>query len=392
MGKRKKRFSAARRPVAVSNIRFSNAWPVVKLVILIACVSVGVVLMVLYGFPLIEDLIKGVDPALRYQPSVEKEFTTAAHETADEEYQPFEMYLADHKTKNDPYIYGNQVIFTTRVEKTDVFQLDAVGIYDTETEQVNILPNVEKKYDNLLNPVMSGDVAVWIDSMVNGGGRIVGYDLAKNKQFVIKEYGYAIPALSIDGDILTFMQWAGDTTQRLYAYNIKTREAVTIRLFDTETGNSAADVSATDLVWSEYRPDGGGTSATLKRIVFSGDTSRFENYDLGTDVYEPKTNGKDIVFATTRDITSGNLMLSTGGSEPVKIAENVLNYDLGDNFVAYTKDDTIYISYTNQQKTVAITTEITKNLLVSVTGNGITYYDITDGILTDEVVMYTFVK
>jgi hypothetical protein len=110
--------------------------------------------------------------------------------------------------------------------------------------------------------------------MVDGGGRIVGYDLINNEQFLIKEYGYAIPSISLDGDLLTFMQWAGDELQRLYVYNVRTREAVTVKLFDTGVGNSAADVSGSDIVWSEYSEgQSGGVSGTLKRISLADWTS-----------------------------------------------------------------------------------------------------------------------
>jgi len=360
---------------------------------MIACVSVGVLMMILYGFPLIEDLIRGVDPSLRYQPRVEKEFSLKPGRSQQDEFEIREMYIADIKAKNDPYFAGGSIIFTTRTDTHSISQLDAVGIYDTATESVVILPNVEKKYDNLLNPLLSGGIAVWIDSLADGGGRIVGYDLSSNKQFLIKEYGYAIPSLSFDGDLLAFMQWAGDSLQRFYVYNVQTREAVTVKLFETDIGNSAADVSASDIVWSEYkREDSGRVSGIFKRIVLDNGSSRYEHYDFGNNVFEPKTNGRDIVFATEKRISSGDLMLSAGGGTPVKIAENVLNYDLGDTFVAYTKDEKIYICFTNQQKTLILTSEISKNLLVSANGGGITFYDITDGVLADEVVMYAVIE
>ncbi len=388
-----RRKGTVRRPVAGANIRFSNAWPVIKLIIVIACVSVGVLVMILHGFPLIEDLIKGVDPSLRYQPKVEKEFSLKTGKSQPEKYEIKEMYISDIKTKNDPYIAGEKIIFTTRTDTEGVFRLDSVGIYDAATEAVTMLPNVEKKYDNLLNPLLSGNIAVWVDSMIDGGGRIVGYDLTTNQQFVIKEYGYAIPALSLDGDLLTFMQWAGDALQRFYVYNVRTREAVTVKLYETEIGNSATDVSASDIVWSEYKQESSGrVSGTLKRIVLEDGTSRYEHYNFGDNVFEPKTNGKDIVYATDKNITGGDLMLSVGGGQPVKIAENVLNYDLGDTFVAYTKDDKIHVCFTNQQKTLVLTSDIAKNLLVSTNGNGITFYDITDGVLVDEVVMYATIE
>ena len=133
-------------------------------------------------------------------------------------------------------------------------------------------------------------------------------------------------------------------------------------------------------------------SGIFKRIVLDNGSSRYEHYDFGNNVFEPKTNGRDIVFATEKRISSGDLMLSAGGGTPVKIAENVLNYDLGDTFVAYTKDEKIYICFTNQQKTLILTSEISKNLLVSANGGGITFYDITDGVLADEVVMYAVIE
>lgn len=379
-----------RRPMGLARLKVSNTWTVVKLVILIASVSVGVLGMIFFGFPLIEDLVKGVDPSLRYQPKVEKNFALQASKNHKEGFEEGEMYLVDYKIKNDPYIAGDKIIFTTHAEDNNVYTLDAVAIYDTTSEQAEaeLLPDVKKKYDNLMSPRMSGDYAVWIDSMVDGGGRIVGYDLAKKKQFVIKEYGYAMPYLSLEGELLTFMQWAGDNMQRLYVYNMRTREAVTVKVYETSIGNSAADVSANDIVWAEYKEDKDGVvTGALKRIVLDGDKSYYENYNWGMNVFEPKTNGKDIVFATDRNIVGGDLMLSTGGGEPLKLAENVLNYDIGDGYVAYTKDDKVFLIFTNQQNTHEVTSDITKNLLVSVNGRGFTFYDITDGSL-DEVVKY----
>ena len=152
----------------------------------------------------------------------------------------------------------------------------------------------------------------------------------------------------INGDTLAFMQWAGDKTQRLYVYNVNTREAATVKLYENVVGNgnSDVDISASDMVWAERDAKKDPVESVLKRIVFENGVGKYDNYDLGKTVYGPKTNGKDIVFATTEDVLSGSLMLSVAGGEPVKITDNALNYDIGDNFVVYTKADGIYITYT----------------------------------------------
>lgn len=372
-----------RQPVMAADPRKA----MVRLVVAIALVAVGVVLMILFGFPLIEDLVKGVDPSLRYQPQVEAEFVEDEEEYENVTLTPNEVYISEFKIKNEPYIYNNKMVFTSQQDRTGAFQLDVLVMYDMEEGTSEVIEGVEKKYDNLLSPVMSGNMIILIDSRAAGGGRIIGYDLEKEEQFLVKEYAYALPRLSVAGDLLCFMQWAGDSVQRLYLYDIKTREAATVKLFDTEIGNSTADISLYDMVWSEYGDDGSGT---LKRIVFDGDTSRYEHYEFGDRVYEPRTNGKDIIFATEKDIVSGSLMLSTNGGQPVKIAENVINYDLGNDYIVYTKDDKVHIQYTNAQDAVVLTSDIAQNVLASANGNVFCYYDITDIELLDEVVLYVY--
>lgn len=358
-----------------------------KWILIIAGISAGVLAVIIFGFPFIEDLIKGNDPAERYKPHVEKEFALQTGKTKKDEYQINEMYLTGLKTKNQPYIQDNRIIFTTHDGGTG-FDLNAVALYNTETEEVEILENTEKKYDNLLSPLLSGNMAVWIDSLTDGGGRIVGYDLNTKKQFLIKEYAYGMPVLSVSGDNLAFMQWAGDSLQRLYLYNLKTREAVTVKLYESTEGNSPADVSQNDLVWSEYkREQNGRLGSTLKRIVFDNGIYRYDDLNFHMNAYLPKTNGKDIAFSTSIN-PGGDLMLSVGGNPPTKIADDVLNYDLGDNFLVYTKDEKIHICFTDQQRNMVLTSEISKNLLSNASGNQIVFYDVTDGVSSDEVVMY----
>lgn len=387
---RANRRGSIRSPEIARRVQFARAWPVIRIVLIGAGIAGCVLAMIYFGFPFIEDLVTGTDPALRYQPAIEADFSASGGSKNLGIAETHEMYLTDFPIKNEPYINEDRIIFTTRYEDKSVYQLDAVALYDISTGVAQVLPNVEKKYDNLLSPMLSGNTAVWLDSMLDGGGRLVGYDLTTNRQFVIKDYGYALPKLSVAGELLAFMQWAGDTTQRLYVYNLRTREPVTVKVYkDNPYGNSAASISDRDLVWSEYGADG---SAVLKRIVLAGNSAHYENYDLRMDVFEPKTNGRDIVFTTERMTTSGALMLSTNGGEPVMIADHVTNYGIGENFVAYTKEDRVYVCFTNEQNAFALTSERSKALLSSVDGSWMTLYDVTDRVLTDEVVMYADVK
>ncbi len=92
-----------------------------------------------------EDLIKGVDPSLRYQPKVEASFSSRTKD-APKAIKSEEMYFdKKYQLKNEPYIDGDNIIFTTQVQKGSVQQLDGVVVYDTQSGEERLLANTEKE-------------------------------------------------------------------------------------------------------------------------------------------------------------------------------------------------------------------------------------------------------
>ena len=60
----------------LSRIKRSNFWIRFRIILLIAGIAAGVLAIIFSGFRWWEDLIKGVDPSLRYQPKVEASFSS----------------------------------------------------------------------------------------------------------------------------------------------------------------------------------------------------------------------------------------------------------------------------------------------------------------------------
>lgn len=376
----------------VKKSKLSSTRHLILVITRFAVAGSAIVLFIIFGIPYFNDIANGVDPSLRYTPKVETKFNISEDQGATSGGSGFkseEIAIEEphYNTKNDPYMDGGNIIFSTDTDKTNGLFLNTVVIYNTQDKKARELPHVEKKYDNILETRLSENIAVWADSMVEGGGRICGYDLSTEQMFVIKEYAYAVPELSVSGDYLAFMQVAGADTQRLYLYNLKTRENVTVRLYDSkDTVCGNASVSGGDLVWSEY---GAGNLAQVQRLMLNASGAEYQNPDFGSSAYDPKTNGRDIVFSTNKVSRQGDLMLSMDGKTPVKIAEGAVLYDIGDDYVVYMKDQKIYaFGIDNSMQTKELTSEATRGIFASVNQNNVCFYDTTDMAGTIEVVRY----
>ena len=370
--------------------KISNTRHFTFLILRFAMIGAVIVLFIIFGIPYLMDITQGVDPALRYAPHVESQFNIpGTPQTAGSGAELKSDEIAgdpDYTTKNDPYMDGDSILFSTDTDKTGLF-LNSVVLYNTKDKTSRILPNVEKKYDNILETKLSGNYAVWADSMVEGGGRICGYDLTTGQMFVVKEYAYALPSISVSGDNLAFTQVAGTDSERVYLYNLKTRQNVTVRLYTTADKSAGdADVSGSDLVWSEYST---GDQAQVQRLVLDAAGANYQNPDFGSSAYGPKSNGRAIVFCTSKVPGQGNLMLSVGGEPPVEIAQNPVQYEIGTNYVVYMKDQKIYVyGIDNSTQITQLTSQATRGILASMNGNKVCFYDTTDAAGAIEVVRY----
>lgn len=377
----------------VKRSRFSNSRHLTIILIRSGIAAAAVIIFIIFGIPYLSDVFHNIDPALRYEPRVSSNFNLpqSTQSVSQSIFKPDEIAGDSNQpvyyNKNDPYWDGDNIIFSTVTDRTKGVYLNAVVLFNTKNRTFTTLPNVEKKYDNILETKLSGNYAVWVDSMTNGGGRICAYDLTTKQMFVVKEYAYSVPDLSIFGDYLAFMQVAGETSSRVYLYNLKTRENVTVRYYSSaDRSPGDVSVSGTDLVWSEYST---GNLAQIQRLVLKSPAAQYQNPDWGGSVYGPKTNGKDIVFSTERTPDQGDLMLSVAGGAPVQIAQNPVQYEIGTNYVVYMKDQKLYVyGIDNTMKTSELTSQATRGILASVNGNKVCFYDTTDTAGAIEIVRF----
>ena len=323
--------------------------------------------------------------------------TTAPLASADMSEDASELVM-QYKSINDPYMNGSEVVFTTDPESSAM--LSKVGIYDIETGQTTLVDKIEKKNFSLFEPKINDDFIVYLDCKSEYGGAVCCYDRAKEEVFVMREYMYGKPQVALVGNYALWMQQTGPNTDKLYMFDLTNREHTVIEVFVPMVYVSAADMCEDAIVFVQpYRQtevDGYGTSSLTENEMCiipmneGGDNERVVYYP-GMFIYEPKISGDYIVFLNgTGDEKSRLMMCHKEGdtySEPEEIDVGVLNYDVGDGYVAYTLDDVVYIYYFEDGSSGRLSAETTRARLASANGKGVIWYDVTGGLDTESDVI-----
>ncbi len=304
-----------------------------------------------------------------------------------------------NKSVNDPYVFGREVVFSTGKAEEVSPELNTIAIYNLDTKTAEAVGDIKMKYTSLFEPKINDKFIVYLDCKSEDGGAVCAYDREKKKSFVMREYSYGKPKVSLAGEYALWLQQTGKGTDKLYLFHLPTQESVVIEeLVDPDFvrySPSAAYLSDDALVFVEPKdetkvvegrntPSSSASEESEIRVVplKQGGDQQSIQFLPGTYAYDPMIDGDNLVYMNGPRDDKSDLMLCTKTgdtySAPVMIAENVLNYCVGDGYVAYTKDDFVYAYYFADGSSGRVSAESTRSLLSSATGKDIVWYDITD--------------
>ena len=344
--------------------------------ICLAALTAAVLLLIFLIIPLLKGLFSPL-PTVRYTPSSFVTSVTVDEKPTDSE---ADFSSAQHEAKlsystvSDPYLYGDSLVFSTASMVKGVQVYNNIIVYNINTEEEKKL-NISVQYENLINFVMNDDYIVWCDAQAENGGRICGYDRKSGTQFKIKDYVYAAPKLSLSGNILAFMQQAGDETDRLYLYDLVSREAVTYKVFQSQDGlPTQAHIYGDILCYAIPSDKESGYAISLVNVK----TGEENVIETGKSVRSPKTNGKDVAFLSSTIGAPTDLYVMSG-DDAILIASDVLNFDMCDAGVVYSKDECVYLYMSATKQSMRLNTNISRAYLAEADGDNICWYDITGG-------------
>ena len=370
----------------MSRFRLSNYGPLIK----IGGIAVGAIALVLIIIFVIVPLFSGGAKPVETE-TPEATPTPIATPMARANMVDLDKELATQKQSiNDPYIFGQEAIFSTGKTNETSPDIDTLALYNLDTMETVEIGGVTRKYATLFEPKMNDKYIVYLDCKDEFGGAVCGIDRATGTSFVMREYVYGKPKVSLSGEYALWLQQVTKGTDRLFLYHLPTRETVEIEIFvNTPFALSAPHMSDSAIVYAQPKQESAllvGSSNTAEAeicvipLAQGGDKQRVL-FTPGVNVTDPKISGDSIVFVDSyADVNKLYVCNKQGDtySAPTVIAENVVNYDVGDGYVVYTKDEAVFIYYFKDLSTGRLTDESKRVLLSSACGKNVAWYDITD--------------
>lgn len=407
--RRGRKIGRRRGPVKRSRMGGNNYELYIKIGGIVFAAAALVVLIVFVFVPLFSGK-KHPGSASSLKPSASVTQTPLASLTVDE-------LTGMQKTVTDPYIYKNgdvnELIYSTGDTASSP---DKIYIYDIKTKQDKNVDGITKKNDGgLFEPKINDKYIVYLDCKSKDGGSVCGYDIASKKSFVIRDYVFGKPKVTLSGKYALWLQQTNvsaqnaGATDKLYLYDMEKQEAATIEVFTnvSKIFISAPYMSGDSIIYMQPKGESQilGTAATtdvqmcIIPLSDKGDTQRILG-STGTFIYEPQIQGNNIVYMDGVRSKDCNLMYCTVSpsaskvdpttlgnnayddsknlTPPVKIIQGAVNYCIGDGFVAYTLNDAVYAYYFADGSTRKISADKTKALLCNVSGKDVIWYDTTD--------------
>ena len=355
--------------------RKNNTWKIV----LIAAVAAAVIFALVY-FIFFSGRGREEEKPLDVVSIIDIVSTAVTAETTDISDRQNEARIRSNSI-NYPYAFGNEIIYSSRRNGKGGFKRLIIYTIDKASEKEY---TVSVKYNNINGLVMNSDYIAFLDSSETGGGRICVVDRSTGEQKSVKDYAYAMPKLVLVGNKLVFMQQAGTSTDRLYIYDMDTGESVCAKVFEGTVGlNGGVSADGNSIMYSVLYYEDDVLKSHITEIDLSTGTET--SYDSERYAYAPQKNNGRIVFLSSASGGPDDLYISENGETPYLLESDVTNMQVGEGFVAYTKDDVIYAYVFQTGRRYKLSKDISKGLLQMVNGSIVLWYDVTSYLDVDAI-------
>ncbi|MEG1547113.1 MAG: hypothetical protein RR232_04590 [Clostridia bacterium] len=251
----------------------------------------------------------------------------------------------------DPYFYDGVMIFSAGNLSGQNAVLTDLYLYYPDSRTAEKLP-YHPVNAHIMYARFNEQWIVYFDAKLNGGGQIMAVDRTKpNAQpVVIKDIYSGQPEIQLSGNYIAFIDRTGSRMDKLFVCDLNTLESTTVAMFSGSIyGQSLPSLKGDLLTWADSLDSASGSMTSAIYSIRLG-SSTVSTYNPGTYAHDPESDGKRTAWLTDNHGPDTQLYYSIGGSAPILIDSGVIDYSLGENFIAYSKGDVIY-AYSFETKT-----------------------------------------
>lgn len=386
------RRSCGQRNKWAERLRASSAAPFVYLgLVLIAIIA----LVLLTIYVIVPKVQEWTTPKVEEQPDLSVPIITPQPEDQGFDDDIKEVLLT-YNIIASPVKYGDEIAYVSGKDKDGFSSLGKVLIYNTKDKTTSEVAGITKQNDNLLELQMNERWIVYLDSKEMGGGLICAYDRQKNTGFVMKEYRLAMPKVRLSGDKVVFTEQTSAQKDKVFLYDLNTQESVAMALMRGIPSyvTSAPDICESEVVWAGKDPN---AHDDKKNAIYSypltGTAGEQPSiFATETVVHDPMTNGRVRAWSDAlKEPEVTQLYISVDGGAAIKVDEGVVEYDLGENFVAYTKGEVLYAYFWEDNRRVQVSKEGEKAMLAHASEDSVVWFDITDETRSRDILKYAVI-
>jgi len=288
---------------------------------------------------------------------------------------------SNYKWFTDPYFYDGRMIISAgklasdgkNVAFSDMF------FFNPEDRSAEKLPLSPQNF-HFMYPKFNGKWLVYLDAKIDEGGAIMAVDLTASplKAVKVKDIYSGQPEPFLSDNYVAFTDRTGTTKDKLFVYDLTTMESTVVAMFTNSVyGQSKPFIADSTLIWADSATSSGSSDTSVLNYIYIN-SSTVKSVNTGTFVHDPECNRQYTAWLTEVHSRDTQLYGMNGfGGEPFLIDSGVVEFGLGSDFVAYSRDEGIYVYMFNGGSIYRLTQDYEQAMFLGVSDDHVMWMDVT---------------
>lgn len=288
---------------------------------------------------------------------------------------------SNYKWFTDPYFHDGRMIISAgklasdgkNVAFSDMF------FFNPEDRSAEKLPLSPQNF-HFMYPKFNGKWLVYLDAKIDEGGAIMAVDLTSSplKAVKVKDIYSGQPEPFLSDNYVAFTDRTGTTKDKLFVYDLTTMESTVVAMFSNSVyGQSKPFIADSTLIWADSATSSGSSDTSVLNYIYIN-SSTVKSVNTGTFVHDPECNRQYTAWLTEVHSRDTQLYGMNGfGGEPFLIDSGVVEFGLGSDFVAYSRDEGIYVYMFNGGSIYRLTQDYEQAMFLGVSDDHVMWMDVT---------------